>query len=114
MHTIVSLFKEEAELIERNQSLVTMTNRKLDSAPATERHHLFLHAKYHSRCIPRRMIHQLYNHTLVKTKLFDDFVITYHQPKNLRDLLSKTKLQSSPTVPKASKLVSSVRSVSNL
>jgi hypothetical protein len=44
MHTIVYLFKEAAELIERKQSLTTMTNRELDSAPAADRHHLFLHA----------------------------------------------------------------------
>jgi hypothetical protein len=85
-----------------------MKNRELDSAPApaTDRHRLYLHAKYHPRGIPRRMVHQIYNRACVKTKIFDNFIVAYHRPKNLRDLLSKTKLQSSPAGPKASKLVS--------
>jgi hypothetical protein len=112
--TIVSLFKEAAELIERKQSLTTMTNRQIDSAPTTNRHRLYLHVEYHPRGIPRHMIRQLYNRALVKTKLFDDFIVADYRPKNLRDLLSKTKPQSSPSVPSASKLVRFTRSVSNI
>jgi hypothetical protein len=114
--TIVSLFKEAAELIEHKKSLTRMTTCQtnyIHSAHTTEQHHLFLHAEFHPCGIARRMIRQLYNRTLAKTKLFDNFIVAYHRPKNLRELLSKTKLQSSPSVPLARKLVSFTRSVSN-
>jgi hypothetical protein len=114
--TIVSLFKEAAYLIEHKQSLTgttTCQSNTIHSAHTIEQHRLFLHAEFHPRGIPRRTIRQLYNRTLAKTKQFDNFIVAYHRPKNLRDLLSKTKLQSSPSVPSASKLVSSTRLVSN-
>jgi hypothetical protein len=114
--TIVSMFKEAVELIEYKKSLTGMTTCQtnyIHSAHTTEQHRLFLHAEFHPRGIPRRMIRQLYNRTIAKTKLFDDFIVAYHQPKNLRELLLKTKLQSSPSVPSASKLVSFTKSVSN-
>jgi hypothetical protein len=106
--TIVSLFKEAAELIENKQSLTGIEKPK-----SNNKHRLFLHAEFHPRGIPRRTIRQLYNRTLAKTKLFDDFIVAYRRPKNLRDLLSKTKLQSFPSIPSASELVSSTRLVSN-
>jgi hypothetical protein len=113
---IVSLFKEAAELIEHKKSLTgiaTCQTNSIHSAHTIEQHRLFIHAEFHPRGIPCRMIRQLYNRTLANTKLFDDFIVAYHRPQNLWDLLSKTKLQSSPSVPSGSKLVSSTRSVSN-
>jgi hypothetical protein len=113
---IVSLFKEAAKLIEHKQSLTGMAtcqSNTIHSAHTIEKQRLFLHAEFHPRGIPRRTIRQLYNRTLAKTNLFDHFIVAYHRPINLRDLLSKTKLQSSPSVPSASKLVSSRRLVSN-
>jgi hypothetical protein len=91
MPTIVSLFKEAVKLIEHKHSLATMTSRELASSPATDQHRLYLHAEYHPRGIPRPMILQHYNHTLLKTKLFDDFIVAYHQPKNLRDFFIENK-----------------------
>jgi hypothetical protein len=114
--TIVSLFKEAAELIKHKQSLTGMATCQSNNIHPTrtiKQHRLFLHAEFHPRGIPCRTIRQLYNRTLAKTKLFNNFIVAYHRPKNLRDLLSKTKLQSFPSIPSASELVSSTRLVSN-
>jgi hypothetical protein len=110
--TIVSLFKEAAELIEHKHSLTGMATSNSNNIHPTRAIKLFLHAEFHPRGIPRRTIRQLYNRTLAKTKLFDDFIVAYRRPKNLRDLLSKTKLQSFPSIPSASELVISTRLLS--
>jgi hypothetical protein len=116
-HTHYRLPVQRSSRIDRTQKsftrMTTCRTNYIHSAHTTKQNRLFLHAEFHPRGNPRRMIRQLYNHTLAKTKLFDDFIVAYHQPKNLRDLLSKTKLQSSPSVPSESKLVSFTRSVSN-
>jgi hypothetical protein len=86
--TIVSLFKEAAELIEHKKSLTGIATRQsntIHSAHTIEQNRLFIHAEYHPRGISRHVIRQLYNRTLTKTKLFDDFIVANHRPKNLRD-----------------------------
>jgi hypothetical protein len=89
MATIVALFKEAEEHIEKKESLTSLAARQLTTEKATHgtsTNHLFFHANFHPRGIPRHMIGQLHDRTLIKMKLFDDFIVAYHRPNNLQDL----------------------------
>jgi hypothetical protein len=88
--TSILLFKEAALHIESKESIISLAAREATSDHATDPddHLLFLHAEYHPKRIPRPTIRQLYNRTITKSRLFDGFIVSYHGPRNLRDLLS--------------------------
>ena len=53
---------------------------------------LFFKTEYHPKGLSRRLIHNIYNKYLKDKSGFESFMISYSRPKNLRDLLIKTKL----------------------
>jgi hypothetical protein len=99
--TIITHLKDAANHITKKESKRSITEREAandTTATHEDRQRLFLHAEFHPKGIPRRTIRQLYNRTLIKTQLFDEFIVAYHRPHNLRNLLSKTKMRNSPAV----------------
>jgi hypothetical protein len=76
--------------------MATCQSNTIHSAHTIEQHRLFLHAEFRPRGIPRRTIRQLYNRTLAKTKLFDDFIVAYHRPKNFPRFVIENKTAELP------------------
>jgi hypothetical protein len=54
---------------------------------------LYLHWTYHPRDISKSKLRLLYNDTLQLRSGFNNLIICYSRPKNLRDSLMKTKLE---------------------
>jgi hypothetical protein len=53
---------------------------------------LYLHWTWHPRCITKSKLRLLYNKTLREESGFNNLIICYSRPKNLRDSLMQTKL----------------------
>jgi hypothetical protein len=53
---------------------------------------LFIHWKHHPNGLQRSDIRQIYKQTLQPTDIHDNMVVVISRPKNLRDILTKTKL----------------------
>jgi hypothetical protein len=88
---IKKLFAEAAAMIDRKQT-TTPKQQRQPTSHADPSNTLFLHQEYHPRGISRRMIRRVYRETLEAVSGFDRFVVAYSRPRNLRDVLMRSKL----------------------
>jgi hypothetical protein len=79
-HIFLSAAKKLDKIIEKRNTGNTSTNT------------LYLHWRYHPRDIPKAKLRLLYNETLKDCSGFNNLIICYSRPRNLRDSLMQTKL----------------------
>ena len=114
--TLYSIFLCAAESLEKKLSTrktVLSNNKKSETKSTNNR--LFFHLPFHPKDVSRQQIRNIYKNTcktpdkngnsfkLFKTDRGSRFVvnrmtIAYHRPKNLRDLLSPSKLKETSTL----------------
>jgi hypothetical protein len=83
-HLFLTAAKKLDNLIEK---------RKATNTAATTNNTLYLHWKYHPRDISKSKLRLLYKDTLENCSGFNNLIICYSRPKNLRDSLMQTKLR---------------------
>jgi hypothetical protein len=105
-HEIRKLFAEAAAMIDRKRTTSSIPQRRMTSH-ADPSNTLFLHQEYHPRGISRRMIRRVYRETLEAVSGFDRFVVAYSRPRNLRDVLMRSKL-SEPAGHRASDIIANL------
>jgi hypothetical protein len=103
---IRKLFAEAAAMIDRKRTTSSIPQRRMTSH-ADPSNTLFLHQEYHPRGISRRMIRRVYRETLEAVSGFDRFVVAYSRPRNLRDVLMRSKL-SEPAGHRASDIIANL------
>ena len=79
-HIFLSAAKKLDKIIEKRNTGNTSTNT------------LYLHWRYHPRDISKAKLRLLYNETLKDCSGFNNLIICYSRPRNLRDSLMQTKL----------------------
>jgi hypothetical protein len=99
--TITQLFLEVATHIDRQ----VQTKRDSSPTPPTKQETgatLYIHWEFHPRGIQRHQLRQMYVRTLSHHSGFDQMIVAYSRPRNLRDLLMPTTLKEPPERPASS------------
>jgi hypothetical protein len=96
--TIQTMFMDAAAHID-SQANNKRRDKPTGTKPQEPSSTLYIHWEYHPRGIQRHHIRQMYNHTLSRHSSFDQKIVAYNRPQNLRDLLMPTTMKEPPNRP---------------
>jgi hypothetical protein len=99
--TIKTIFLDAAAHID-SQEKANQGDTPTATPPQEISSTLYIHWEYHPRGIERHSIRQMYNHTLSRHRGFDQMIVAFNQPRNLRDLLMPTTMKEPPDRPVSS------------